>query len=375
MFISSFRFVVFSGCNSENADLVEVVHKSLAPVKKGAGPPAGAKSGAKMTKLQIAMAEKNQARSGKQVMFKVEEACCIRFSPKSDRLAVGSRDNNIYIFDVEKNYRRIGICRGHTSYITHIDWSQTGEFLQSNSGDYELLYWQSPESEIFRTNHIVPGSPRKLKHQRRWDQYRDMSDMADCQWYSWTSTLGFPVMGIWPPYSDGTDVNMVDRSKNRKLVATGEDTFKISLMRFPCLKGTAKKQFHGHMSHVMNVRWNNDDKYLFSAGGLDCCTFQWLHTEKDGNPVETAEEETKPPPTQFGAPPAAEQMTVYNPDDGYGVEEGDVPNDGQQIDRTPEPGEESNEAAWGGEKVSVEGGWGGGEGGESGKEAQPSVEE
>ena len=71
--ISSFRFVVFSGCNSENADLVEVVHKSLAPVKKSAGPPAGAKSGAKMTKLQIAMAEKNQARSGKQVMFKVEE--------------------------------------------------------------------------------------------------------------------------------------------------------------------------------------------------------------------------------------------------------------------------------------------------------------
>jgi WD40 repeat protein len=240
--LTSGWFCVYSGCNSENADLELVIHKSASPQKKSAGPPAGVKSGAKETKLQKAMAEKSQARSGKQVMFKVEEACCIRFSPDSTRLAVGSRDNNIYIFDCEKNYRRIGICRGHTSYITHIDWSQDGDFLQSNSGDYELLYWQSPKSEIFRTSHIIAGSPRSRNLQRRWDQYRDMSDMADCQWHSWTSSLGFPVMGIWPPYSDGTDVNMVDRSKNRKLIVTAEDTFKISLMRYPCLKGAEKKQ-------------------------------------------------------------------------------------------------------------------------------------
>ena len=129
-------------------------------MKKTAGDVPGVKSGAKQSKLQLAMADKNQARSGKQKMFKVEEACCIRFSPNSKRLAVGSRDNNIYIFDVEKKFRRIGICRGHTSYITHIDFSLNGDFMQSNSGDYELLYWQAPESETFRTSHVVAGSPR-----------------------------------------------------------------------------------------------------------------------------------------------------------------------------------------------------------------------
>ena len=136
------------------------MHKSCAPMKKTAGDVPGVKSGAKPSKLQLAMAEKNQAKSGKQKMFKVEEACCIRFSPNSKRLAVGSRDNNIYIFDVEKKFRRIGICRGHTSYITHIDFSLNGDFMQSNSGDYELLYWQAPESETFRTSHVVAGSPR-----------------------------------------------------------------------------------------------------------------------------------------------------------------------------------------------------------------------
>ena len=75
------------------------------------------------------------------------------------------------------------------------------------------------------------------------------------------------------------------------------------------------------MSHVMNVRWNNDDKYLFSAGGLDCCTFQWLHKASDGNPAVSDSSEMEAPPTNFGAEPAAELYDVYNPDDGYGIME------------------------------------------------------
>lgn len=30
--------------------------------------------------------------------------------------------------------------QGHSSFITHIDWSKDGEHIRSNSGDYELLY-------------------------------------------------------------------------------------------------------------------------------------------------------------------------------------------------------------------------------------------
>merc|ERR1711865_1327321 len=117
-------------------------------------------------------------------------------------------------------------------------------------------------------------------------------------------TLGFPVMGVWPPYSDGTDVNMEDRSKDRSLVVTAEDTFKISLMRYPCIKYK-----------------NNKDNYLFSAGGLDCCTFQWLHKEADGNPVMREEDEMEFMKSTFGVEPAAEVMTITNADDGYGEEE------------------------------------------------------
>jgi hypothetical protein len=34
---------------------------------------------------------------------------------------------------------------------------------------------------------------------------------ANSAWQSWTCVLGFPVMGIWQPDTDGTDVNSVDR--------------------------------------------------------------------------------------------------------------------------------------------------------------------
>ncbi len=41
----------------------------------------------------------------------------------------------------------------------------------------------------------------------------------DTQFATWTCNLGFPVMGIFPPFSDGTDVNSVDRSKDQQVRA------------------------------------------------------------------------------------------------------------------------------------------------------------
>nr|CAD7573381.1 unnamed protein product [Timema californicum] len=66
-----------------------------------------------------------------------------RFSPDGGFLALGSRDNNIYVYQVSeeaRKYSRVGRCSGHSSFITHLDWSADSQFLQSNSGDYELLY-------------------------------------------------------------------------------------------------------------------------------------------------------------------------------------------------------------------------------------------
>lgn len=31
--------------------------------------------------------------------------------------------------------------KGHTSYVTHLDWSKDSKVLQSNCGAYEIIYW------------------------------------------------------------------------------------------------------------------------------------------------------------------------------------------------------------------------------------------
>ena len=64
----------------------------------------------------------------------------IRFCPNDERFAVGSHDNFVDIYRTE-DFKLIATCKGHSSYITHLDWSDDSSTLHSNCGAYELLYW------------------------------------------------------------------------------------------------------------------------------------------------------------------------------------------------------------------------------------------
>eukprot|EP01015_Nassula_variabilis_P015377 TRINITY_DN2294_c0_g1_i3.p1 TRINITY_DN2294_c0_g1~~TRINITY_DN2294_c0_g1_i3.p1 ORF type:complete len:168 (+),score=13.09 TRINITY_DN2294_c0_g1_i3:108-611(+) len=153
-----------------------------------------------------------------------------------------------------------GRCRGHSSYITHLDWTEDSSSLHSTCGAYELLYWDGTTGK-----QITSGA----------------SAFRDEKWATWTCTLGWPVQGIWPMNADGTDINSVDRShsqidKGYQLLALGDDFGKVRVFRYPCLKkGAESIEGVGHSSHVTNVKFSFDDKMIFSAGGEDNCVFQW----------------------------------------------------------------------------------------------------
>lgn len=57
--------------------------------------------------------------------------------------------------------------------------------------------------------------------------------MRDIEWATNTCTITFNTVGIWPENADGTDVNTCDRSRNSKLLATGDDFGKVKLYSYP----------------------------------------------------------------------------------------------------------------------------------------------
>jgi hypothetical protein len=65
------------------------------------------------------------------------------FSPNNQYLAVGSHDNNIYIYNVG-DFSLVGSCKSHRSYIMAMDWSADSSMIRSNCGAYELLLHTIP---------------------------------------------------------------------------------------------------------------------------------------------------------------------------------------------------------------------------------------
>uniref|UniRef100_A0A8C5GPU9 Echinoderm microtubule-associated protein-like 2 n=1 Tax=Gouania willdenowi TaxID=441366 RepID=A0A8C5GPU9_GOUWI len=182
----------------------------------------------------------------------------VRYSPDGNFLAVASHDNFVYIYAVTENgrkYSRAGKCSGHSSFVTHLDWSTDSQFLVTNSGDYEILFWEGSNG----------------KHVTNMDTVRRLD------WATSTCTLGFSVFGVWPDGADGTDINAVCRSHDQSLLASADDFGKVHLFSYPCSQPRAPShEYGGHSSHVTNVAFLHGDSHLISTGGKDTSVLQWV---------------------------------------------------------------------------------------------------
>jgi WD40 repeat protein len=153
--------------------------------------------------------------------------CCkewiqdMKYSPDNRKLAVSSHDNRIYVIDVGGAFgadqyhagNKMAVCHGHSSYISHIDFSQDSRFLQSTSGDYELLFWDTNSIETVKGG---KGAGKKgSQTHRKVKQATHVSQFTGKSWSTFTCPLGWDVQGIWPPNVDGTDINAVERSHGK----------------------------------------------------------------------------------------------------------------------------------------------------------------
>ena len=124
--------------------------------------------------------------------------------------------------------------RGHSSYVSHLDWSLDSRLLQSTCGAYELLFWD-----------VAAG--------RQMLSSADTLE-GDTAWASRTVPLGFGVMGVWPPSFKGTDINAVDCSEELGLCLTADDNGNVALYNYPCIVADAPHKVRGRSSIAVAAR-------------------------------------------------------------------------------------------------------------------------
>ncbi|KAM4607535.1 echinoderm microtubule-associated protein-like 6 isoform 3-T3 [Polymixia lowei] len=178
----------------------------------------------------------------------------MKFSPDGAYLAVGSNDGLVDVYAVAQRYKKVGECSKSSSFITHLDWSMDSKVLQTNDGAGERLFYRMPMGKHLSSKEEIKG----------------------IHWASWNSVLGSEVSGIWPKYSNLSDINAVDANYSSAVLVTGDDYGLVKLYRFPCLKKGAKfKKYIGHSAHVTNVHWSHDLQWVLTTGGADHSVFQW----------------------------------------------------------------------------------------------------
>ena len=159
----------------------------------------------------------------------------IHIATQGKLCAAASNDNFVDIFQVS-DFKRVGVCKGPSSYITHVDWDMSGQLLMTNSGAKELLYFRAPKGKL---------------------QPISRSAAENVEWETWTSVLGPRVVGVWPHGSDVTDVNASCLSHDRKILATADDFGLVKLFDFPVTTPYAKHKKYMVRGHPQHIHMNN----------------------------------------------------------------------------------------------------------------------
>lgn len=206
----------------------------------------------------------------------------IKFSPDGRYIAFGSRDNNVYIYQVSEEYRkfnRIGRCSGHSSYVVHIGKSQIGRdptrypkltssFLPATKPDWDTsnTYIQT----VSLTNEHLFWNATICR------QLNNMAIARDLEFATHNCVLGFSAFGIWPEAYDGADILSADRSATGKLLVAGDDLGRLNLFSYPaCQPKCLHHAYTGHSVGVAAVRFLSDDSRIISIGGRDSSIMQW----------------------------------------------------------------------------------------------------
>lgn len=197
-------------------------------------------------------------------ILKAREWCeTLAYSPDGNFLAIGGHDDTIYIYKISEDGQTYGhhytVSFVHSSAILGMDWTRDSRYLRAVDQAYAKQVYDVQECEQVKDGQTTMVDPML--------------------WATQTCKLGWDVNGVYRQGMDGTDINSVDASSDRQLLAASDDSGTLTVFRYP-----AVSNFHecvrltGHSEHLPRVRFYEGDpkqRYIITSGGNDRTYIQW----------------------------------------------------------------------------------------------------
>ncbi|TSK42137.1 Echinoderm microtubule-associated protein-like 4 [Bagarius yarrelli] len=201
-----------------------------------------------------------------------EHGHCADFHPSGAVVAIGTHSGKWYVLDAETR-DLVAIHTDGNEQLSVMRYSVDGALLAVGSHD-NFIYLYTVSDNGRKYSRYGKCSVRDIPNGCKL--IRNRSDCKDIDWATYTCVLGFHVFGVWPEGSDGTDINALVRSHNRKVIALADDFCKVHLFQYPCSRPKAPShKYSAHSSHVTNVSFMHNDRHLVSTGGKDTSIMQW----------------------------------------------------------------------------------------------------
>jgi echinoderm microtubule-associated protein-like 1/2 len=186
------------------------------------------------------------------------------FFKVGDMIAIGSQNGSIYLFRVSRDgfsYKKVNKIRG-SQPLQHLDWSSDGNFLQTVTVDFDLLFWD-----------VKSLSPEKSP-----------IAMKDVKWLTHNCTVGFMVAGQWNNRYYATQsaiVTTTNRSTGQDVVISGDSDGYLRLFRYPAITARAEyTEAKVYTGAIACARFLYGNRSIVTVGGTDASLMVWELVEE-----------------------------------------------------------------------------------------------